>query len=110
MKATFPKGTNFVINHASIFSDAGEYSRPQEFQPERWLNGHETDIVGGSWQFGYGRRVCVGHRLAQKSLFINLARLIYCFDSEAVGFADLFACKRRSKLNEVYRELRLMTK
>lgn len=80
----FPKGTNFVINHASIAQDAGTYSEPQRLRPERWLDGHEAEIGGGSWQFGHGRRVCVGFKLAQKSLFINLARLIYCFDFKAV--------------------------
>ncbi|KAK5746400.1 hypothetical protein LTR17_000780 [Elasticomyces elasticus] len=79
----FPKGTNFVINHASIANDPAAYEEPQDFRPERWLDGRETEIMGGSWQFGSGRRVCVGYRLAQKSLFINLARLIYCFDFQA---------------------------
>ncbi|KAK5169328.1 uncharacterized protein LTR77_005303 [Saxophila tyrrhenica] len=78
----FPKGTNFVINHASIANDPSAYESPQSFQPERFLDGHETDM-GGHWQFGHGRRVCVGYRLAQKSLFINVARLVYCFDFAA---------------------------
>ena len=81
----FPKGTHFVINHASISSNPNYFSDSEAFKPERWLNGHETDLTQGVWQFGGGRRVCVGHRLAQKSLFINLARLIYCFDYKEVS-------------------------
>ncbi|KPI45704.1 O-methylsterigmatocystin oxido [Cyphellophora attinorum] len=79
----FPKGTNFVINHAAIANDPASYEDPKEFQPERWLDGREAEIWEGSWQFGHGRRLCVGYRLAQKSIFINLARLIYCFDFKA---------------------------
>ncbi|KAK4951529.1 hypothetical protein LTR10_010505 [Elasticomyces elasticus] len=52
----FPKGTNFVINHASIANDPAAYEDPQSFRPERWLDGRETEIMGGSWQFGGGRR------------------------------------------------------
>jgi len=29
--------------------------------------------------------VCVGYRLAQKSLFINVARLVYCFEFRSVS-------------------------
>lgn len=81
----FPKGTNFIINHASISENPEYFEDPLSFKPERWLDGHETDWVSGSWQFGAGRRVCVGYKLAQKSIFINLSRLFYCFDFEEVS-------------------------
>ncbi|EXJ56532.1 hypothetical protein A1O7_06876 [Cladophialophora yegresii CBS 114405] len=79
----FPKGTNFVINHTNIATNPDLVESPEKFMPERWLDGNEQDILNGIWQFGAGRRVCVGYKLAQKSLFINLARLIYCFDFKA---------------------------
>ncbi|KEF56421.1 uncharacterized protein A1O9_08002 [Exophiala aquamarina CBS 119918] len=85
----FPKGTNFIINHVSIANDKTLYPNPQEFQPERWLDGREAEIWNGSWQFGHGRRICVGYRLAQKSLFITLARLIYCFDFQPAAGTKL---------------------
>lgn len=34
--------------------------------------------------FNAGRRVCVGYNVAQTNLWIALARLLYCFDFEAV--------------------------
>jgi cytochrome P450 len=73
----FPAGVGFVINGIAV---ANECEDPLDFRPERWLDGHEQDAAHGLWQFGGGRRICVGYRLAQRSLFINLARLIYCFD------------------------------
>lgn len=81
----FPKGTNFVINQASISNNAHMYPEPEVFKPERWLDGHEANFLRATWQFGGGRRVCVGWQLAQKSLFINMARLIYCFDYKTVS-------------------------
>lgn len=78
----FPKGTHFALNHAALCTDC---EAPHEFRPERWLDGHQSDLTHGIWQFGGGRRVCVGHRLAQKSLFINVSRLIYCFDYKTVS-------------------------
>jgi len=83
----FPAGTGFLINHSAICSNPDDYHDPAAFKPERWLDGHESDVLHGLWAFGGGRRVCVGYRLAQKSLFINIARLVYCYDFEAVGFA-----------------------
>lgn len=81
----FPKGTNFVISHAAIADDPTTYPNPESFEPERWLDGDEGKIWEGSWQFGSGRRLCVGYRLARKSVFLALARLLNCFDSKAVS-------------------------
>jgi cytochrome P450 len=78
----FPKGVGFVINMVAVSNECDD---PNDFRPERWLDGHEQDAVHGLWQFGGGRRICVGYRLAQRSLFINLARLIYCMDYKAVS-------------------------
>ena len=81
----FPKGTGFVINQINIAQNPEFVESPKSFKPERWLDGKQSDIINGLWQFGGGRRVCVGYRLAQKSLFINIARLVYCFNYEAVS-------------------------
>ncbi|GAM36066.1 cytochrome P450 [Talaromyces pinophilus] len=82
---TFPAGTCFVINEIAV---GYECESPTEFIPERWLDGTETDITHGLWQFGGGRRICVGYKLAQRSLFLNIARLAYCFDYQATGPYD----------------------
>lgn len=81
----FPAGTGFVINGHAVCSDC---ENPDAFQPERWLDGHETDIAHGLWQFGGGRRICVGYRLAQRSLFINMARLVQCINYSPVSLTS----------------------
>ncbi|KAH7129268.1 cytochrome P450 [Dactylonectria macrodidyma] len=78
----FPEGTGFVINEVPV---GNECENADSFYPERWLDGHETDIAHGLWQFGGGRRICVGYRLAQRSLFINIARLVQSIDFKADG-------------------------
>ncbi|KAK2812640.1 hypothetical protein FQN50_001286 [Emmonsiellopsis sp. PD_5] len=82
---SFPAGTGFVINEVPV---GNECEDPESFIPERWLDGHEADISHGLWQFGGGRRICVGYRLAQRGLFINIARLAMCFDYAAAGPID----------------------
>ncbi|KAJ0165364.1 Cytochrome P450 2D3 [Colletotrichum tanaceti] len=78
----FPAGTSFTINGPAVSRDCDD---PEEFKPERWLDGHETDIAHGLWAFGGGRRICVGYRLAQRSMFLNIARLVQCVDYRANG-------------------------
>ena len=71
-----------VINEAAVSDECEE---PEKFKPERFLDGHEQDVLHGVWQFGGGRRVCVGYRLAQRGLFLNIARLVLCYNLTAVG-------------------------
>ncbi|EFQ29326.1 cytochrome P450 [Colletotrichum graminicola M1.001] len=78
----FPAGTGFTINGPVV---SYECEAPEDFVPERWLDGHETDIAHGLWAFGGGRRICVGYRLAQRSLFLNIARLAQCVDYKPNG-------------------------
>lgn len=78
----FPAGVGFMVNEIAVCEECED---PEDFRPERWLNGHERDIAHGLWQFGGGRRICVGYRLAQRGLFVSVARLLLCFDYHAVS-------------------------
>lgn len=81
----FPAGTEFVINGIAVSKD---YQDPEEFRPERWLDGNEANVTHSLWHFGGGRRICVGYRVGQMELFLAFSRLIYCFDYAAVGLMD----------------------
>ncbi|TAQ90978.1 hypothetical protein B7494_g699 [Chlorociboria aeruginascens] len=81
----FPKGTNFLINAEGV---ASHHDTPDEFRPERWLDGNETNVLHNLWAFGGGRRVCVGYKVAQQILFVSFARLIQCFDYTPNGPID----------------------
>ena len=80
---SFPAGTGFVIN---MITAGDECENPDVFDPDRWMDGHEMDIAHGLWQFGGGRRICVGYRLAARSLFLTISRLVQCIDFAAVRF------------------------
>jgi cytochrome P450 len=51
----FTKHTNFVINNAATAQDTDCFENPDEFRPERWLDGRESDILHGTTTFGGGR-------------------------------------------------------
>ena len=83
----FPAGTDFVINSPAVCTECAD---PNLFRPERWLEdpsgGGVENINHDLWQFGGGRRVCVGYKIAQQLLFLAYARLVYCFEFSAVSF------------------------
>ena len=79
----FPAGTDFVINSLAV---CGEVDDPADFKPERWEN-REMNIIDGLWQFGGGRRICVGYKIAHQELFLAVAKSIYCFEFIPVSSA-----------------------
>lgn len=79
----FPKGTGFVINGIAISDECDDSNL---YRPERFIDGYQMDVAHGVWQFGGGRRICVGYRLAQRGLLINIARLALAFDFAAVSW------------------------
>jgi cytochrome P450 len=68
--------------------DANLFEHPRRFNPERYLNhphgsGHYAAGPAASrdhWAFGAGRRICSGVHLAENSMFIVLAKLLWAFD------------------------------
>ena len=87
-----PKGASCVANiwlcnhdHA-IFGDDAD-----EFRPERHLDNKGELVQGpietnqeGHASFGFGRRICVGKHLANDSLFIYTARILWTANLECV--------------------------
>ncbi|KAJ3480429.1 hypothetical protein NLG97_g8077 [Lecanicillium saksenae] len=82
---SFPAGTGFSINVAAVSNECDE---PSVFRPERWLNGYEADVTHGLWIFGGGRRACVGSRVAQRSLFLCVSKLVQSVDFSLNGQYD----------------------
>jgi cytochrome P450 len=99
----FPAGTVFALNGAAL---SDECENPRQFNPERWMDGYEGDITHGIWQFGGGRRLCVGYRLAQRNLFINIARLVQCVNFNSV--CPLYQLCRVAKSNPAFNRMAIM--
>ena len=63
----FPAGTDFVVNSLAVCAECDE---PELLKPERWLDDQVENIIHSLWQFGGGRRICVGYKIAYQELFL----------------------------------------
>lgn len=83
-----PKGTVVSINQYAIHFDETRYEDPFALKPERYLNhplkagayaGHPDPYERDHFSLGAGRRICPGMHLAENSLYITLAKIIWAF-------------------------------
>ncbi|PAV20692.1 cytochrome P450 [Pyrrhoderma noxium] len=76
-----PEGATVIPNHWALGRDANYYPEPDKFLPARWLT--ETGEINEKikfFNFGFGRRVCPGQHVANRSVFINTAYLLWAFN------------------------------
>lgn len=103
-----PKNSTVIGNVWAIHTDPERYPNPFAFDPERfmtgenpvrwasgpdnqgrdqlsWLSIHYMPLADprDSYVFGWGRRFCQGSVIAEASLFIVLARILWGIDFEA---------------------------
>ncbi|KAG2136697.1 cytochrome P450 [Suillus clintonianus] len=76
-----PAGTTVYGNHWSITRDPDAYPEPDAFKPERWIDDHGNlkENINLFFIYGFGRRVCPGQHLAQRSVFISTLLVIWAF-------------------------------
>ncbi|KAJ7512026.1 cytochrome P450 [Mycena galericulata] len=76
-----PSGATVYGNHWSIARDPAVFPDPERFDPQRWITPDGKAIREDLkvFQFGFGRRVCPGSHVANKSLYINTALLFWAF-------------------------------
>lgn len=84
-----PKGTVLLANTAFLHFDPARFERPFEFMPERYLNHdlYSSEYAAMSdpykrdhFTFSAGRRTCPGARVAENSLDIALAGMMWAFE------------------------------
>jgi cytochrome P450 len=84
-----PKGTVLLANTAFLHFDPSRFKNPLEFMPERYLEHalYSAEYAAMSdpykrdhFTFSTGRRVCPGARLAENSLDIALAGILWAFE------------------------------
>lgn len=77
-----PKGTIITANHWGIHRDESYYGPDVEnFHMDRWLTEDgqlKKDMK--HFQYGFGRRICPGLHVANNSVLINSALLLWSFD------------------------------
>lgn len=70
-----------VINQSAIHNNPEYFHEPYQFHPGRYLNSSFPNSFGKAHlNFGAGRRICPGIHVAESSLFIALAKLVWLFD------------------------------
>ncbi|KAL8786126.1 MAG: hypothetical protein Q9213_002992 [Squamulea squamosa] len=87
--SVIPKGTVLLANTAFLHYDPRRFEDPLQFKPERYLNHtlYSSDYAAMSdpskrdhFTFSTGRRTCPGARLAENSLDIALAGMLWAFE------------------------------
>lgn len=76
---TIPSGTTLVLCNSVISSDEDHFPDPLAYIPERWLRNTETRGTMHPFAvlpFGFGRRNCVGKRIAELQMHVFIVKLL----------------------------------
>ncbi|KAG1841527.1 cytochrome P450 [Suillus subalutaceus] len=75
-----PAGTTVFGNQWSISRDPDVYPEPYTFKPQRWIN-EQGDLRDDLkfFVYGFGRRVCPGQHVANRSVFIITLLILWAY-------------------------------
>lgn len=97
-------GTNIHANQWAIHRDPSLYPNGEDFIPDRWLDPKYPTYkeplsvypnIQNFSSFGFGRRICPGQNIAERSLHILTARIAWACDirpSPGVKYGDYDYC------------------
>ncbi|KAG1735508.1 cytochrome P450 [Suillus lakei] len=75
-----PAGTTVFGHHWSISRDPDVFPEPNIFKPQRWID--DQGVLRDDLKFfvfGFGRRICPGQHLANRSVFISSLLVLWAF-------------------------------
>ncbi|KAG2141066.1 cytochrome P450 [Suillus clintonianus] len=75
-----PAGTTVFGNHWAICRDPEVYPEPDAFKPQRWIDEEgllRDDLT--NFLYGFGRRVCPGQHVANRTVFISVVLILWAF-------------------------------
>lgn len=84
-----PAGTNIHPNQWAIHRDPELYPDPETFNPSRWLSPSYPTYreplttypnLHNFSAFGFGRRICPGQNIAERSMYLLIARIAWACD------------------------------
>jgi cytochrome P450 len=84
-----PRGAGVMWNVWTIHNDPRRHPDPRRFDPHRYSHDHQTAAEAASnpdaakrdhFLFGAGRRLCQGMHIAERSLYLAIARLLWAFE------------------------------
>ncbi|KAI0537877.1 cytochrome P450 [Xylaria digitata] len=70
------EGTTVILNTFGCNMDPNLFEDPETFRPERWLEHPDLPI----FSYGLGYRMCAGYTLANREIYVLLARIIALFE------------------------------
>ena len=80
---SIPKGTTLIASQWVMHRDSRYFEQPEQFMPERWLDGLEKRLPKGVYfPFGGGPRICIGNSFAQMEGVLILAAISQAFRLE----------------------------
>jgi len=79
-----PAGAIILLPYWLLHRSPRWWSRPEAFDPSRFLNGAEPDRLT-YLPFGVGRHVCIGAQLAMSEAILATARLLRQYSLEVTG-------------------------
>jgi cytochrome P450 len=92
-----PKGATVMYNAWAVHMDPSRHENPRAFDPSRYLQDSTNSVESTQspdasqrdhFSFGVGRRVCQGMHVADRSMFLVIARLMWAFDISKAVDAD----------------------
>ncbi|XP_049639034.1 25-hydroxyvitamin D-1 alpha hydroxylase, mitochondrial [Suncus etruscus] len=75
-----PKNTLVTLCHYATSRDPAQFREPNSFRPARWLGEDPAPHPFASLPFGFGKRSCMGRRLAELELQVALAQILIHFE------------------------------
>ncbi|KAK4182348.1 phenol 2-monooxygenase [Podospora australis] len=83
-----PKGSDIFINAYGMHNDEKRFPNPDVFDPEhyRGVTALASELAGGEYEkrdhygYGSGRRICPGIHLAERNLWLAIAKLVWAFN------------------------------
>ncbi|XP_005879117.1 PREDICTED: 25-hydroxyvitamin D-1 alpha hydroxylase, mitochondrial isoform X3 [Myotis brandtii] len=75
-----PKNTLVTLCHYATSRDPAQFPEPNTFRPARWLGEGPAPHPFACLPFGFGKRSCMGRRLAELELQMALAQILTHFE------------------------------
>ncbi|XP_020381049.2 25-hydroxyvitamin D-1 alpha hydroxylase, mitochondrial [Rhincodon typus] len=75
-----PQKTLITLCHYATSRDKEIFPNPDCFQPKRWLHKDQSFHPYASIPFGFGKRSCIGRRIAELEIYLALARILIHFE------------------------------
>ncbi|EJD04512.1 cytochrome P450 [Fomitiporia mediterranea MF3/22] len=84
-----PKDTVLVLNTYSMHYHPDRHPEPHRFNPERYINDSTNNTESANlpnayerdhWMFGAGRRICPGMIVAEREIWLTIARMLWAFN------------------------------